>query len=725
MSIRSRILSIALGGIVFTSLLLVAVVLYQHAQLETIVTAELDRTARSECAKVANDVLLMVRTQQENSRLKLEADIRVAVDQLTSAGAVSFDTQKPVPWKATNQFTQTVTEVTLPALHVGGQWLQPNSDPGKPTPVVDKITQLTGSTATIFQRMNDQGDMLRVATTVINRTGQRAVGTFIPVIGADGQPNAVLATVLKGQPFVGRAKVVDHYYLTAYHPIFDEQKKVVGMIYTGVREENVDALRRGIMDIVVGKTGYVFVVGGKGENQGRYILSAGGKRDGEVIWEAKDADGNLFIQELVKKGMNTTQGKADFVTYPWQNPGDKTARQKITAVTYFEPWDWVIGAGAYQDDFEDAMIHVNHALNQLLWWTIIGATLVLLIVGPVAWVMANRVTRPIRNIVSRIKDIAQGEGDLTKRVEITTKDEVGELGTWFNTFVQKVHDIVAQVAGNTREVAGAATQIASSSEQMAGGMQNQAQQVTQISAAIEQMSQSVVEVARKSAEAAQSASGAGDKAQRGGQVVSQTITGIEAVAGIVNDGAQSVSALGKRSEQIGRIVEVINDIADQTNLLALNAAIEAARAGEHGRGFAVVADEVRKLADRTTKATEEIAQSIRAIQGETGQAVEKMNQGTSRVHEGVERAREAGASLGEIVTAAQSVAEMIRSIAAAAEEQSAAGEQISRNVASIQSTISESTQGANQAAQAASQLSSQAEQLQRLVSQFKLAGKAA
>ena len=181
--------------------------------------------------------------------------------------------------------------------------------------------------------------------------------------------------------------------------------------------------------------------------------------------------------------------------------------------------------------------------------------------------------------------------------------------------------------------------------------------------------------------------------------------------------------LGKRGEQIGQVIEVINDIADQTNLLALNAAIEAARAGEHGRGFAVVADEVRKLADRTTQATEEVAQSITAIQQETDTAVQRMRAGPERVTQGVELAGRAGASLEEIVAGAGDVAGLVQSIAAAAEQQSSASEEVSRNVESITAVASQAAEGAQQSAAASAQLSGKAEQLQQLVGRFTLSRK--
>ncbi len=350
-------------------------------------------------------------------------------------------------------------------------------------------------------------------------------------------------------------------------------------------------------------------------------------------------------------------------------------------------------------------------------WTaplVIGAALIFIVL------MRSMFNKPVHALIDRIRDIAQGEGDLTQRVAVNSEDEIGQLGKWFNRFVARIHDTIVDVDRASAEVAAAATEIAASAEEMAHGMENQNMQVAQISSAIEEMSASVSEVASKSGDAVKSADMSGEAATQGGQVVTQTIEGMNAINTAVASGAASVSTLGERSQEIGQIIEVINDIADQTNLLALNAAIEAARAGEHGRGFAVVADEVRKLADRTTKATDEIATSIEAIQSETGQAVDRMNDGTERVTQGVELAQQAGSSLETIVASAREVATMIQAIAAATEEQGAAAGEISQNAESISAVTREATEGANQAAQAAVQLSEKAEQLKAIVSSFKI-----
>ena len=352
-----------------------------------------------------------------------------------------------------------------------------------------------------------------------------------------------------------------------------------------------------------------------------------------------------------------------------------------------------------------------------LIWTV---PLVLAAVGLFYCLLRLMFGKPIHNLINRIKDIAEGEGDLTQRINVTSDDELGKLGAYVNQFIKKTHDVISEVTDATREVASAATEIASSSEQISAGMSEQSGQVTHISSAIEEMSASVIEVARMSAEAANNAQTSGEVATEGGQVVSETIAGMNAISDAVNASAASVSELGKRGEQIGQIIDVINDIADQTNLLALNAAIEAARAGEHGRGFAVVADEVRKLADRTTGATEEIGESITAIQKETHEAVQRMNAGTGQVDSGVDKATRAGESLEKIVSGARDVAEMIQSIAAAAEQQSATSAEVSRNIDTISAVSKQATEGANQAAMAADQLSEKAEQLRHMVGQFKV-----
>jgi methyl-accepting chemotaxis protein len=236
------------------------------------------------------------------------------------------------------------------------------------------------------------------------------------------------------------------------------------------------------------------------------------------------------------------------------------------------------------------------------------------------------------------------------------------------------------------------------------------------------MTKTIMENSKNAGDTAGTAKEAKVAAEQGGKVVAETVTGMKQIADVVKKSAETVQELGKSSDQIGEIIGVIDDIADQTNLLALNAAIEAARAGEQGRGFAVVADEVRKLAERTTKATKEIAGMIKKIQVETKGAVEGMKEGTKKVDEGIILADKAGTSLTEIVGISQKVGDMVSQIAAASEEQSSASEQISKNVEAISSVTNESATGTQQIARAAEDLNRLTENLQTLITKFKLTG---
>jgi len=329
------------------------------------------------------------------------------------------------------------------------------------------------------------------------------------------------------------------------------------------------------------------------------------------------------------------------------------------------------------------------------------------------------------------QDIKQSE---MEELVIKSKDEIGilaqaiqstlqakaRIGTSLESMVGNLTNMVRQMGDGSTQLVSAANEVASSSEQMSRGAKDQTDQMAQVSTAVEEMTATIVETSKNAGEATSGSRKAAETAGTGGQVVSDTIQGMQKIAGVVRESAQSIGKLAKSADQIGEIISVIDDIADQTNLLALNAAIEAARAGEQGRGFAVVADEVRKLAERTGKATGEITGMIKGIQTETEEAVKSMESGIQEVDKGRELADKAGTSLNEIVTMSQQVQDMIQQIATASEEQSSAAEQISKNVENVSSIARESATGAAQSATAAEELNRQAEAMRQMVAKFKI-----
>ncbi|VAV85596.1 Methyl-accepting chemotaxis protein I (serine chemoreceptor protein) [hydrothermal vent metagenome] len=334
--------------------------------------------------------------------------------------------------------------------------------------------------------------------------------------------------------------------------------------------------------------------------------------------------------------------------------------------------------------------------------------------------VTRSIIRPINAVVElagtmAAKDLSSAD------LNMKGSDEIGTLAVALDTMKKNLNDIIGQIRNSSDHVAVSTSMLSTTSAQIVDGIDRQSNQTNQVATAMEEMSATVIEVAKNSQGASEASDDTQQIAVQGGDVVKRAVDGMMAVADTVRESAVTVEALGKSSDEIGAIISVINDIADQTNLLALNAAIEAARAGEQGRGFAVVADEVRKLAEKTTKATKEIADMIKSIQSDTKGAMGSMHEGTKQVEEGVQLASEAGESLQQIVSSVDRVTDMVRQIATAAEEQSATSEEISSNVSGIAEIANQNNVGVKEVSAAAVELNKVAEDLKGLVGTFILA----
>lgn len=357
---------------------------------------------------------------------------------------------------------------------------------------------------------------------------------------------------------------------------------------------------------------------------------------------------------------------------------------------------------------------VADAQRIIIGLSIVGVVIGVLVTGSISRSVSGAVAR----IISAIQELAANNLAIAD-LEMS-QDEIGQAGLALNNMKNQMREMIRSIAGTADHVASASEEISSSAEQQAQTASTQKDQTTQVATALQEMNVTVQQVSENSGKASEASRKAAETARHGGAIVDETLAKMRVIAQSVRSTASRVEELGKSSDQIGRIIGVINDIADQTNLLALNAAIEAARAGEQGRGFAVVADEVRKLAERTTSATKEIAQMIQTVQQETKQAVGAMEEGTRQVEEGVATTNKAGEALREIIQMSEQVGDMITQIATAATEQSGATDEINRSMEQISSLVKESASGAQQSAQACQDLSSMAFELQKIVSNFKV-----
>ncbi|WLH75740.1 methyl-accepting chemotaxis protein [Pseudomonas fluorescens] len=354
-------------------------------------------------------------------------------------------------------------------------------------------------------------------------------------------------------------------------------------------------------------------------------------------------------------------------------------------------------------------------------WLELSLGLLAAVIGLIlVWLMARSVTRPILGVARMLEDIASGEGDLTRRLAYDKKDELGQLAGWFNRFLDKLQPIIAQVKRSVQDARGTADQSAAIASETSAGMEQQYRQVDQVATASHEMSATAQDVARSAAQAAQAARDADQATREGLTVIDRTTTNIGHLAADMSTAMAQVEGLAANSEKIGSVLEVIRGIAEQTNLLALNAAIEAARAGEAGRGFAVVADEVRNLARRTQESVEETRLVIEHLQSGTTEVVSSMGNSYRQAQGSVEQVSQAVTALRQIGEAVTVISDMNLQIASAAEEQSAVAEEINSNVATIRDVTESLSEQANESARVSQALNSLANQQQGLMDQFRV-----
>ena len=384
--------------------------------------------------------------------------------------------------------------------------------------------------------------------------------------------------------------------------------------------------------------------------------------------------------------------------------------------------NWIVAVDnltAHQNErnkyrFEEATKQYNRTT---IYMMILGIIAIASAVA-IAVCLTSGVVKPLKKTVDMSNALA--DGDLTVKVESESMDETGQLLAAMGKMAAKLHGVVAAVKTSADSVATASSQLSAKSDQMSRGMAEQSGRASQIAASSSEMSQTVMDVAKNASSIASSTTETASIAKEGEEIVSISVQEVKEIASTVAESSSLITSLGERSKQIGEIISVIKDIADQTNLLALNAAIEAARAGEQGRGFAVVADEVRKLAERTAKATSEIGEMIGAIQSEVNQAVASMGDATGKVDSGVNDVTRAGEALHRIVKSVEGLQSMVHQVASATEQMSSVSEGVSSDVETVAKVANETSANSHEIAESASNLARLATDLQSLVAQFKV-----
>ena len=581
-------------------------------------------------------------------------------------------------------------KVSLPSVIADGRVLNTDTD------LVDHFTTATNAVATLFVLQGE--DFFRANTSVRDAAGARMVGTALD------RAHPAYAQLTAGKPYAGPAKLFGRNYMTHYTPLLTSSGKIIGATFVGIDfTHSLEDLKERVLSLKIGETGYSFVLDARAEPGMALIHPAA---EGKNIIDVKDNDGVEVVRTMLEM-------KSGTLRYWWRNAelGEAAPHEKIAVVAPFDKWGWVVGTSS-------DLRYFTRDIESMRWFlALTGLVILLVLAAAILWCTHRWVSRPLSQAVAVTQKVANG--DLTQKISASTNDEVGALLRALNDMSGRLREMIGEVDSGIGKLATNANQLVEASQVVSRSSGEQSEAANAMAHTVEEMSTSISAVSQHADACRTMAEHSGAVSNNGIRVIREAVDGMNTLATTVTESAGVVTHLGQESQQISLIVNVIGEIADQTNLLALNAAIEAARAGEAGRGFAVVADEVRKLAERTTLSTREITAMVERIQDGATQAVDSMQTGEQQVEEGVALANAASHQISEIKDGADKVSAAVIGISQALHEQSAANAQIARNVERIATQAVENHQQAIATADTAHGMEKLAEQLRASIARFR------
>ena len=702
--LRHKIIGLASFSVLVTVLTLSLLFIVEYQSSEQQIKKELNTITDEHLRNSVLDIYGLCQVSNDLIQQQVNKSLNAAQKILTDSGGFKLSKDKNANWEGINQYTKKSTPIVLPHVEIGDQLLEQNDSFDKETPVIDEVEKLASGTCTIFQRMNEAGDMLRIATNVHKLNGKRAIGTFIPAINPDGTPNPVIHKVVnEKQTYLGRAYVVNDWYLTAYKPIFDENKRVIGILYVGARQEPVDSLRKAITQRKIGKNGYSWIMYGKDkERSGKFVLMQENPFHlSNNAHKLKNDAGQNFFEKIRLKAIKLPLGKIDSNKVNWK-PFNNKAQSLNLYYAYFPQWDWIIGITAFTEDFQKPQMVVNSIFRDTFNGLITALIILFIIMITVSTLFGKVIAKPITISTSIARAIAKGDlatanqiineqgSDYHEKLKRAT-DETGELYRSIVEMLNNLQKITNSMQTTARQLKNSAKEIGGTARLQESAVQDFSTSSTQIGIAVQEIDSTAKELSKTMQTVSQSTDKTVQLAGGGRKHLKSMHQGVQNLINATQSISKKLSEITERTQNINQIVTTIVKVADQTNLLSLNAAIEAEKAGELGLGFAVVAKEIRRLADQTAEATLDIETMVFGMQNSVDAGVIEMDRFNETVHTDIEMIEALGKQMESIIEQVEALSPQFEVVQKGMDAQATGASQISQATISL-NTAAKQTQ---------------------------------
>ena len=646
--------------------------------------------AENDLAHITDNLVSLCDTQYDINQNIVASNLNVA--DFFVKGRTSLKPDTPVRFTVENQMTKESQQTALPLMTVD------NAGVSNDFRLVDRITGMIGGTVTIFQVMKNPDGLLRVSTSVKRADGTRAAGTYIP------PSSPVYKAVMSGETYKGSAFVVNDWYITAYKPIYDGNA-IIGAIYVGVRQSELEILRKSVLALKIGKRGYAYILDNHDGSRGNVIIHP--TREGKNLLDAKDIAGNLYVKEMLEE-------KSGSKVYTLAEPGGGPASKRLVNFRSIDRLGWVAVAEADYDE-------VFAPLSMLRGTNILISILVLVIIVTASVAFSGSINRVMNSIKGLLTSLSSGDysGNIPQR-DIERTDEFGDMATLFNVLVRNTRDLLEKIMRTTSVLTASINDLTVSSREVSTTSNQQAAAVKEIVSTMEDSDALSRTVASRIDEVARIAGQTRTLVEKGFALIQDSLGKMEEIRHTNTETISGVKDLGAQIEGIWEVVNIINGIADQTKIIAFNAELEAASAGESGKNFRIVAAEVRRLADSTVSSTAQIKGRINEIQRASDSLILASEKGTERIQEGADLSSKLKDVFGDILSSAEISAGSSQQIVSSVNQQVSAFEQILITLKQISSGIDEFVATTRSTSGAAESLKDMGEELKTSLSRYKI-----